>query len=267
MKMTEVVATELTVGAGKDARSIAVLVREATGKGRDLPGLVWLGGYRSDMSGSKAEALCQHAGKQERAALRFDYSGHGASGGQFRDGTISRWLEESLAVLDRFCNGPQILIGSSMGGWIALRMVQELQRQGQGKRIAGLVLIAPAPDFTLELMEPELTNSQRLALEQDGYYEEPTPYGPDPNVFTKALFEDGRKNRVLDGLIETGAPVHIVQGMADPDVPWRHALKLMEHLPSENVTLTLIRDGDHRLSREQDIARILAAVDGIAAAS
>ncbi|WP_394691177.1 alpha/beta hydrolase [Hoeflea sp.] len=257
------IAKELSVGEGEAARPIAALVRATTETGRGLPGVVWLGGYRSDMTGSKAVALCDKAGDEGRAALRFDYSGHGASGGEFREGTISRWLEESLAAFDAFTSGPQILVGSSMGGWIALRLVQELRKRGQGERIAGLVLIAPAPDFTLELMEPELTAAQREALERDGYFEEPTPYGPDPNVFTRALFEDGRKNRVLDGLIETGAPVHIIQGMADPDVPWQHALKLMEHLPSENVTLTLIRDGDHRLSRDEDIARILAAVDSI----
>lgn len=262
--MTTPQPTQLTVGAGGDARPIAALVRDASDTEQNLPGLVWLGGYRSDMTGSKAVALCDHAGRQGQAMLRFDYSGHGASGGDFRDGTISRWLEESLAAFDAFTHGPQILIGSSMGGWIALRMVQELRARGEGDRVAGLLLIAPAPDFTLELMEPELTEAQRAALERDGYYEEPTPYGPDPNVFTRALFEDGRKNRVLDGLIETGAPVHIVQGMADPDVPWRHALRLMEHLPSDNVTLTLIKDGDHRLSRDEDIARILAAADGIA---
>jgi pimeloyl-ACP methyl ester carboxylesterase len=262
--MTEPVASKLDVGTGADMRSIAALTRKATEQAAGLPGVVWLGGYRSDMTGSKAEALCQQAGRSGQACLRFDYSGHGASGGDFRDGTISRWLDESLAVFDRYSSGPQILVGSSMGGWIGLRMVQELRARGQGNRVAGLVLIAPAPDFTLELMEPELTDAQRQALEQDGFYEEPTPYGPDPNIFTRALFEDGRKNRVLEGLIETGAPVHIIQGMADPDVPWRHALRLMEHLPSENVTLTLIRDGDHRLSRDEDIARILAAVDGIA---
>ncbi|KJS19018.1 MAG: 2-hydroxymuconic semialdehyde hydrolase [Hoeflea sp. BRH_c9] len=255
----------LNVGTGNQARSISALTRKATKAGADLPGFVWLGGYRSDMTGSKAEALCQLAGRQGRASLRFDYSGHGASGGSFRDGTISRWLEESLAAFDHYTSGPQILAGSSMGGWIALRMVQELRARGEGDRVAGLLLIAPAPDFTLELMEPELTMAQRQALEHDGFYEEPTPYGPDPNVFTRALLEDGRNNRVLEGLIETCAPVHIIQGMADPDVPWRHALRLIEHLPSENVTLTLIRDGDHRLSRDEDIARILAAADGLAA--
>lgn len=263
--MTEPDPGRLEIGKDGDVRPIAVLARNGRDAGAGLPGLVWLGGYRSDMTGSKAEALCRHAGLKGQACLRFDYSGHGASGGSFRDGTISRWLEESLEVFERYTSGPQILVGSSMGGWIALRMVQELRARGTAGLVAGLVLIAPAPDFTLELMEPDLTDAQRAALDRDGYYEEPTPYGPDPNVFTRALFEDGRKNRVLEGLIETGAPVHIIQGMADPDVPWRHALRLVEHLPSENVTLTLIRDGDHRLSRDEDIARILAAVETIAA--
>lgn len=262
--MTEPDASRLDVGTGEDVRPIAVLTRKAGEQGSELPGVVWLGGYRSDMTGSKAEALCQQAGLKGQACLRFDYSGHGASGGNFRDGTISRWLEEALAAFEHFTSGPQILVGSSMGAWIALRMVQVLKARSLGDLVAGLVLIAPAPDFTLELMEPELTDAQRASLERDGFYEEPTPYGPDPNVFTKALFEDGRKNRVLDGLIDTGAPVHIIQGMADPDVPWRHALRLVEHLPSDNVTLTLIRDGDHRLSRDEDIARILGAVDTIA---
>ncbi|MDP2120115.1 MAG: alpha/beta hydrolase, partial [Hoeflea sp.] len=229
------------------------------------PTIVFLPGFKSDMDGSKALHLRDWAAANGRAMLRLDYAGHGRSGGAFEDGTIGGWAADARAVIDARTPGPLLLVGSSMGGWIALRMVQELQARGRGELVAGLVLIAPAPDFTLELMEPELTDQQRAALDRDGFYEEPTPYGPDPNVFTRALFEDGRKNRVLAGLIDTGAPVHIIQGMADPDVPWRHALRLLEHLPSENVTLTLIRDGDHRLSREEDIARILAAVDTIAA--
>jgi pimeloyl-ACP methyl ester carboxylesterase len=254
----------IAVGAGTNARDIAVLHR-AAGKDGIGPGVVWLGGYRSDMTGGKAVAVCARQGEKGEACLRFDYSGHGASGGAFRDGTISRWLEESLAVVDRFAKGPQILVGSSMGCWIALRLVQELTRRGERDRVAGLVLIAPAPDFTTELMEPELTDAQRAALAGKGYFEEPTPYGPDPNVYTRDLFEDGARNRVLDGVIDVGAPVRIIQGMEDPDVPWRHALRLVEHLPATNVELTLIRDGDHRLSRPEDIERILAAIDAIAA--
>jgi pimeloyl-ACP methyl ester carboxylesterase len=251
-------AFEMEIGEGADARRIAICHRTATKGGR--PGLVWLGGYRSDMAGTKAVELDRFAGETGLACTRFDYSGHGVSGGDFRQGTISRWLEESLAVFDRFAAGPQILVGSSMGGWIALRMVQELQKRGQRDRVHALLLLAPAPDFTSELHEPLLTREQKRDLETQGFFEEETPYGPDPNVFTRALFEDGRKNRVLTGLIETGCPVHILQGMADPDVPYTHALKLVEHLPAEDVVLTLVRDGDHRLSRPQDIDLLLDTV-------
>ena len=256
-----------TEAISADAEFIAVegeriAVRRRAG---NSPGAVWLGGYRSDMAGTKAEALDGWAAREGRAFLRHDYSGHGESGGRFSDGTISRWLAQSLAVFRQFTTGPQVLVGSSMGGWIALRMVQELARAGEGGRVAGLLLLAPAPDFTVELMEPELTAAQRRDLEEKGYFEEPSQYAPEPNVYTSALFEDGRRNRVLDGLIDTHCPVHILQGMEDPDVPHALALKLVQHLPADDVTLSLIRDGDHRLSRPQDIAMMLAALDGLVA--
>lgn len=234
-----------------------IAVRREAGR---APGLVWLGGYRSDMTGTKAERLAGWARENGHACLRHDYSGHGQSGGAFADGTISRWLGESLAVFDRFCEGPQILVGSSMGAWIALRMAQELARNGARGRIAGMVLIAPAPDFTAELLEPALTHAQKRDLETKGYFEEPSQYGSEPDVYTRALIEDGRRNRVLTGLIDTHCPVIVLQGMKDPDVPFTHAQKLVEHLPADDVTLTLIRDGDHRLSREEDIALMLRAV-------
>lgn len=218
------------------------------------PGLVWLGGYRSDMLGTKAERLDALAGELGVSFLRHDYSGHGESGGIFTDGTISAWLAQSIAVFEQCSNGPQILVGSSMGSWIALRMVQELNARGAGGGIAGLVLLAPAPDFTVELMEPQLTDAQRADLETKGYFEEFSEYSPDdPNIFTRAFFEDGRRNRVLITPLDTHCPVHILQGMADPDVPYAHAQKLMEFLPKDDATLTLVRDGDHRLSRPQDL--------------
>lgn len=254
--MTETTTT-LQAGEGVHARDIAICHRDGA---EQRPGLVWLGGYRSDMAGTKAVALDRFAAENGLSSTRFDYSGHGESGGDFKEGTISRWLEESLAVFDRFAKGPQILVGSSMGGWIALRMVEELKARGEADRIHGLLLLAPAPDFTSELHEPLLTDAQKKDLETKGYFEEETPYGPDPNVFTKALFDDGRKNRVLTGMIETGCPVHILQGMADPDVPYTHALRLVEHLPAEDVVITLVRDGDHRLSRPQDIDLLLNTV-------
>lgn len=237
-----------------DVGGTSIAVRHRPGR---APGLVWLGGYRSDMKGTKAAALDSWAAERGLAVTRHDYSGHGESGGSFMEGTISRWLEESLAVFRRFAEGRQILVGSSMGAWIALRMVQEMNRIGARDSIAGLLLLAPAPDFTVELMEPELSAAQLRALEEQGYFETPSAYSPEPNVYTKALFEDGRRNRVLEGIIDTHCPVHILQGMADEDVPYRHAMRLVEHLPADDVTLSLVRDGDHRLSRPQDIDLML----------
>lgn len=253
----------LTVGKGSQARDIAMLLREAAA-GDDRPALMWLGGYRSDMTGSKAIEMDALAEKLGVAAIRFDYSGHGQSKGEFRDGTISRWLEEAAAVLTHVGAKRVILIGSSMGAWITLRLVQELRRVGgaevAGSEVAGIVLIAPAPDFTVELIEPNLTDAERTSLAERGHFEEPSEYSSEPNIFTRALIEDGRNNRVLDGIIETGCPVHILQGMKDPDVPHTHSLRLMEHLPADDVVLTLIRDGDHRLSRPQDLERMTAAI-------
>lgn len=236
-------------------RDIATLKRD----GR-APGLVWLGGFRSDMRGTKAEHLDAWAANSGHAFLRFDYSGHGESGGSFQAGTITRWTDEALAVLDAFSQGPQILVGSSMGGWIALRVAQRLQAAGQGGRVAGLVLLAPAPDFTIDLLEPKLTRRQKADLEEKGQFEVVSQYSTEPYVYTRALFEDGLANRVLDGMIDTHCPIHIIQGMADPDVPHTHALKLVEHLPADDVTLSLVRDGDHRLSRPQDLDLLERAV-------
>ncbi|MCF6369292.1 alpha/beta hydrolase [Rhizobium halophilum] len=249
----------IIVGDASAKRTITILHRPA-GADASAPVLLWLGGYRSDMTGTKAAELDRFAASQGLGAIRFDYSGHGASGGSFRDGTISRWLEESLAVLEHCAPENIIIVGSSMGGWIALRLAQELRRRESAPRLSGLVLIAPAPDFTSELIEPHLTEEQRQSLTQDGYFQELSEYSPEPNVYTRALLEDGRNNQVLTGIIETGCPVHILQGMKDPDVPYRHALKLVEFLPAEDVVLTLIRDGDHRLSRPQDIEKMLSAV-------
>jgi len=239
-----------------------IAVRHREGK---APGLVWLGGYKSDMIGTKAQTLDQWAASSGHAFTRHDYSGHGESGGRFEDGTVSRWLGESLAVFRAFTQGRQILVGSSMGGWIALRMIQELRKAGEGDRVAGLVLIAPAPDFTMELIEPQLTDELRKDLDTKGYVEEPSEYSPEPNIYTRALIEDGRRNRVLEGIIDTHCPVHVLQGMADPDVPYTHALKLLDHLPADDVTLSLVRDGDHRLSRPQDLDMLVRTVEGMAA--
>lgn len=251
----------LIVGSGSNARTIAFRTRAG-----DAPALVWLGGYRSDMRGTKAERLAQLAEQQGLGFCRLDYSGHGESGGRFEDGTIGRWTEEAAAVIDAALDGPAILIGSSMGAWIALRLVQTALAAGGSPKIAGLLLLAPAPDFTHRLMEPKLSDDQRAALERDGFIAEPSDYSPEPNIYTRKLFEDGAANLVMDGLIETRCPVTIIQGMADPDVPYQHALELVTHLPSEGVIVTLVRDGDHRLSRPQDLELIeRAALDLVAA--
>lgn len=264
-KMRDQIEAMFTVGTGEGARTIAVRMSQPASAPADLT-LVWLGGYRSDMTGTKALELDTIAARLTANCLRIDYSGHGVSGGAFADGTISRWLEEALAVMTGLAPGRLILVGSSMGGWIAIRAVQELRKRGQGHRLAGLVLIAPAPDFTSELIEPELTQAQKDALARDGFFTEPSQYGPDPYIYTRALIEDGRTNAVLSGSIETGCPVTILQGMADPDVPWRHAMRLLESLPHDDVVMTLIRDGDHRLSRPADLALLSDAVTHMAAA-
>lgn len=244
-----------------DVDGVPIAVRHRDG---GAPGFVWLGGYRSDMDGTKAVELDRWCGERGLACTRFDYSGHGQSGGEFRDGTISRWLGEAMAVVEAFARKPVILVGSSMGAWIALRMVQELNAGAASDPVAGLLLLAPAPDFTSELHEPHLTDAQRRDLDQKGYFEEPTPYGPDPNIFTRALFEDGRENRVMTGPIDTFCPVHIIQGQADPDVPWQHAQRLFELLSKDDAVIGYVKDGDHRLSRPQDIALIAKAAGALA---
>lgn len=254
----------LSVGAADPAaeRQIAFHLRPARAGGR--PGLVWLGGFRSDMTATKAAALDAYAAAQGRAALRFDYSGHGASSGRFIDGTISRWLEESLAVITRLTEGPQVLVGSSMGGWLALLAARALQAMGEGTRVAGLVLIAPATDFTRTLLWDGLDAAARDAITGDGVWLRPSAYAPEPVPITRALIEDGASHALLGGTIRTHAPVHILQGMRDDDVPWRHAMLLVEHLAGDPVTVTLIRDGDHRLSRPEDIAKLLTVVEQVA---
>jgi pimeloyl-ACP methyl ester carboxylesterase len=245
----------IEVGNGDGQRRIAVRARSGT-----APGLFWLGGFNSDMRGTKALALDAWAAEHGRASVRFDYSGHGESGGTFADGTIGRWLEESVAVFAQFCAGPQVVIGSSMGGWMALLLARELARRGEGRgSLAGLVLIAPAPDFTELLMWNGFAPEVRDEIMTKGVWHRPSQYG-EPYPITRALIEEGRNHLLLGSKIDVGCPVRILQGAQDPDVPWQHAFALAHRLPSEDVVLTMIQDGDHRLSRPQDIARIIAAV-------
>jgi pimeloyl-ACP methyl ester carboxylesterase len=247
----------LDIGEGSDRRKIAV--RTQTGS---EPGLVWLGGFKSDMKGTKAAALADWAARTGRGYVRFDYSGHGESDGAFADGTIGRWLDESLAVFDAFCRGPQILVGSSMGGWLALLLTRALQQRAApgAANVAGLVLIAPAVDFTEELMWKRFTPAIKQELEDKGAWSRPSDYSSEPYLITRRLIEEGRSHLLLGSMIACGCPVRILQGVEDPDVPWQHAKALVARLACDDVVLTLIKDGDHRLSRPEDIERLLRAV-------
>jgi pimeloyl-ACP methyl ester carboxylesterase len=251
--MNECCLKTLDVGTGSASRRIAVRQREGAASG-----LFWLGGFKSDMGGTKAVALDNWAAAHGRACLRFDYSGHGESGGEFTDGTIGRWLDESIAVYLAFARGPQVVIGSSMGGWLALLLMRALNRQAAP--VAGLVLIAPAVDFTEELMWKQFSPEIKRQIDQTGAWQRPSQYSEQPYPITKALIEEGRNHLLLGGLIETGCPVRILQGVKDEDVPWQHAVELTSRLAHDDVVLTLVKDGDHRLSRPDDIERLIAAV-------
>ncbi len=247
----------LNVGDGDKVRRIAVRRRIGA-----APGVFWLSGFKSDMEGTKAVALDRWCAAHRRSCVRFDYSGHGASGGEFTAGTVSLWLEESISVFDACCDGPQILVGSSMGGWLALLLLRELRRREPGGSAlpAALVLIAPAVDFTEELMWNQFPAQVKRKLQTEGIWERPSRYSKEPYPITAALIEDGRRHLLLGGLIQTGCPVRILQGVADPDVPWRHAVELVSRLAQDDVVLSLIKDGDHRLSRPEDIERLIRAV-------
>ena len=234
-----------------------IAYRRVAGKG---PTVVFLGGFKSDMTGTKATALDAHCRAEGRAFLRFDYFGHGASSGDFRQGTIGRWADDALAAIDILTDGPLVLVGSSMGGWIML-----LAALARPERIKALIGVAPAPDFTEDLMWPSFSPEVRAEIETKGEYARPSAYGPDPYPITRRLIEDGRKRLVMRQAVRLDVPVRILQGMRDPDVPWRHALKLIEALKSKDVVLELIKDGDHRLSEPADIARLLRTVDELCA--
>ncbi|QGZ93945.1 alpha/beta fold hydrolase [Terricaulis silvestris] len=223
------------------------------------PTFVWLGGFKSDMAGTKAETLAAWARDRGQGFVRFDYSGHGRSGGQFEDGTISRWLGDALAVIDKLTAGPLALVGSSMGGWLAL-----LAARARAERVAGLLLIAPATDFTERLMWDTFNAEGRRTIQVVGRLVEASQYSPEPNVLTMALIEDGRRHLLMDKPYPFDGPIHILQGAADPDVPEAHVRALAALLPAERVTFELIPDGDHRLSRPQDLARLLAAAERLA---
>jgi pimeloyl-ACP methyl ester carboxylesterase len=228
----------------------------AAGRG---PTVVFLPGYRSNMTGEKASMLADFCAARGQALLRFDYSGHGASGGAFEDGTIGIWAADALAVIDAQSEGRLVLVGSSMGGWIAL-----LTALARPERVAGLVGIAAAPDFTEALMWNALAPAERATLLRDGVLLAPSQYG-EPYVITRALIEDGRRHLLLDAPIAIDCPIRLLHGQRDPDVPWETALRIAERVVSEDVRVILVKDGDHRLSRQQDLALLRETIASLLA--
>lgn len=210
---------------------------------------MFLGGFMSDMTGTKATALEAFCKSRGQAFLRFDYFGHGASTGAFRDGTIGRWRDDALAVIDRLTEGKQILVGSSMGGWIML-----LAALARPKRVAALVGIAPAPDFTEDLLWPSFTPEEQRRLLAEGAITIASQYDPRGYTVTRRLVEEGRDHLLLSGTVKIACPVRLLHGMKDDDVPWKTSLRLAERLAGEDVRVTLVKNGDHRLSTEADLA-------------
>jgi pimeloyl-ACP methyl ester carboxylesterase len=222
------------------------------------PGVVFLGGFHSDMTGTKAvflEELCRERGC---AFVRFDHFGHGESSGDIADGTIGRWAEDAVAVLDRLSEGPQVLVGSSMGGWVML-----LAALARPQRIHALVGVAAAPDFTEDLLWPRLDPAQQRAIIEEGRVMLPSAYDPAGYVYTRALIDDGRRHLVLRAPIAIDRPVRLLHGMRDDAVPWRTSLALAERLESRDVAVTLVKDGDHRLSTAPDLARLAQTIEGV----
>ncbi len=254
-ELTMTDGTEPRKLARPDGESLAYLV-EKPEKPAGPTGIVWLGGFKSDMTGTKASALAAWARSAKRGFLRFDYFAHGASSGDFADATIGRWREDALAAIDMLTEGPLVLVGSSMGGWMAL-----LAALARPERVKALVLIAPAPDFTEELMWKGFSDEVREVLLRDGVYRRPSDYDDEPYEITMRLIDEGRNHLLLGNPIAIDGPVRILQGMADPDVPWRHATRLVEALTSKDVAITLTRTGDHRLSTPEDIARLTLTLE------
>ncbi|MBN8608475.1 MAG: alpha/beta hydrolase [Caulobacterales bacterium] len=223
------------------------------------PTFVWLGGFKSDMAGTKAQRLAEWAHARGQSFVRFDYSGHGQSGGAFADGTIGAWAGDAIAVIDKLTAGPLVLVGSSMGGWISL-----IAARARPERIAGLLLIAPAADFTERLMWASFPEDVRKQIMDGGRWERPSAYDPEPYVITRSLIEDGRRHLVMDGPTPFAGPVRMLQGGRDPDVPAAHTEAIHHLIDSPNKDFILIGDGDHRLSRPQDLDLLTATADELA---
>ncbi|HXE70532.1 MAG TPA: alpha/beta hydrolase [Hyphomicrobiaceae bacterium] len=254
----------LEVGAGAQSRRIAYL--KSAGNAA-LPGVMWLSGFHSEMASTKASALAAWAKSQGVSCLRFDYSAHGRSAGRIEDGSISRWLEEAQTVFCALSQGPQVLVGSSMGGYLALLLLRALlaQASSEAARIKALVLIAPAWDMT-ELLWTNLPASARQAVEETGVYLRPSRYGDGPYPITRRLIEDGRQHLIAGTPFDPGRPLHVLHGLQDPDVPWEHTLDLVAHLSGDWVQVSAVPDGEHRLSRPQDLALLLEIVGRLTSA-
>lgn len=239
---------------------IRVAVRVTGDPIDNRPAILWLNGFMSVMAGTKASALAHWAKSTNRRLIRFDHSGHGESDGDVRDGTISKWVAEAKAVVDAVVTGPVVIVGSSMGGWIALLLTRLMQNSGHAD-ISGLVLIAPAADMTERLMWSQFPEDIKAQILSNGVYERPSAYGDGPYLITKNLIEDGRKHLLLDKPVQAPGKVRILHGMQDPDVPWQGSLDLVEKLDCDDTILHLIKGGDHRLSREKDIALLISVIE------
>ncbi|NIP89769.1 MAG: alpha/beta hydrolase [Gammaproteobacteria bacterium] len=249
----------LEIGQGPKRRRIAYRFDE--GAREASPAVFWLSGFLSDMASTKVSALSAWAKREGHAMLCFDYSGHGVSGGDILQGSIGDWLEEATSTLEMLAGRRVVIVGSSMGGWIALLLAQALAKSGD-KRLGGLVLIAPAWDMTEKLMWEKMGDKTRAIIETDGVFYAPSDYD-DPYPLTKILIEEGRNHLIAAGDIEVGAPVRILQGMRDEDVPWPHALALVDLIEDDDVEVTLVKDGDHRLSGEEDLQRLTRTVGAL----
>lgn len=242
---------------GGAANFIALRFQKAA---QHKPAFVWFCGYRSEMGGTKAEEISRWTRETGAGCLRFDYSGHGRSGGRFEDGTISAWLDEAAAVHRAALteSGPAVFVGSSMGAWIALLLGRRLASEG-APLPKGMVLIAPAWDMT-RLVWQRLPADARVAIQRDGVFHCPSPYGDGHYPITKTVIEDGEKHLLSERPLPLDVPIRILHGQQDPDVPWRHSLDLMNVITGAGVRMTLIKDGDHRLSRPQDLALLKATL-------
>ncbi len=241
---------------------VSICVRAIEGDDSGRPGIFWINGFMSVMAATKVSAVSDWAQEHGRNLVKFDFGGHGKSSGSIKDGTIGRWLKEAHAVFSEFATGPQVIVGSSMGGWIALLLNKLIAEQGAGQgSIHSIVMIAPAIDMSERLMWQKFPDDIRREILARGFYERPSAYDDGPYLITRRLIEEGRDHLLLDAPLAANCPVQILHGMKDPDVPWQLSLELIEHLEDEDVVLQLIKDGDHRLSRDQDIARLIATID------